>query len=159
MTMVESLHGRGGDAPPERALAEVADAVQTWGRDTLTEAFMLLIGVGVSTLRPSAEEPDVRYRLVGGIVHRFHDMQMPEVPDSVLPTVAGGLAAAVVGLDTYEWRVSLGPIPARETLVWCYAAWLLVELLDDVLGAGVFGGIVKSIVSEGDDDGPVGAFV
>ena len=141
MRMVEALNNR-TDIPADEFEAAVRAEVVYWGLDTLTKALLLLIGVGFSVVTFPDDEPELRFRIIGAGVDRLHRLRLEEVPDELLPTVAGAYTAAVLGQDVYAWRASLGPIPDGEWLVWLYATWLMVESLEDYLGEGEFGRIV-----------------
>lgn len=60
------------------------------------------------------------------------------MPDDVLPTFAlGTVAAAVPGQEPpYRWRSVSAQFSTQDGMVWCYIAWVVTELLDDVMGAG-----------------------
>lgn len=138
LTMVEFLHGRPGDVPDERMADILAAGVERWGRDLLIEAFMMLIGAGTNLIRVPDDQAHLKYRMIGATIHELHRDRFREVPDALLPMVAGVLTAAVLGQDPYTWRASLGDIPADEILAWCYTAWMVVGMLDDALGPGAF---------------------
>lgn len=144
MRAVEGLHARlpGDDLDREIALAIDFDI---WGRGTLTHAVMLLIGVAFSVIKTPDDEPTLGHRIVGAAVNALRSLELPEVPDEVLPTLAGGLTAAAFGQDVHGWRASLGSIPDSETLPWTYACYVVVGFVDDYLGPGEFGQIVAQI--------------
>jgi hypothetical protein len=53
-----------------------------------------------------------------------------DVPDDVLPLLAGGLTATFLGNPADEWRDRLGPVPREESLAWIFAAWSIVSFVD-----------------------------
>ncbi|MFD0856916.1 hypothetical protein ACFQ07_32095 [Actinomadura adrarensis] len=53
-----------------------------------------------------------------------------DVPDDVLPTLAGGLTATFLGNPPDEWRDRLGPVTREESLAWIFAAWSIVSFID-----------------------------
>jgi hypothetical protein len=53
-----------------------------------------------------------------------------DVPDTVLPMLAGGLTATFLGTPADEWRDPLGPVPREESLAWIFAAWSIVNFVD-----------------------------
>lgn len=166
LTMTETLSDRfAGDSPQEHAAA-IAEAFQHWGQDTITEAFGLLIGVGMSQLNEAtfhdddaaeeyADQPAPLRIVIPAVLTRFRRMQMPEVPEAALPTVAGILTAAVYGQNPYEWRTELGPISTREALIWCYIAWLMIDFIDEAVleEPGGFARMFTKVVGVPDDDG------
>jgi hypothetical protein len=58
-------------------------------RITPSEALGVLISAGLGTLTPEPGEPDPLNAFVPAAVERFRRMQLSEVPDESLPTVAG----------------------------------------------------------------------
>ncbi|TDD79042.1 hypothetical protein [Actinomadura rubrisoli] len=60
--------------------------------------------------------------------------RIDEVPDEVLPMVAGGFTAAFLGMSPNEWRDGLGPVSRTESLAWLYAAWSLINFADSLWG-------------------------
>lgn len=74
--------------------------------------------------------------LVPAMVRRLRRLQL--VPDEVLPTMAGALAAAALRQSPLRWRRGLGPITVpthgSEVLAWSYVAWLLADFLDFARG-------------------------
>lgn len=131
LAIVESLDGRVVGGLSLDSVAEISTAVDRWGRETITDAFGLLIYTVMNVAKPAPGTDDLLHLVVPAVLTRFHRMQMPEVPDEALPTVAGLLTAAFFDQDPYEWRTSLGPIPADEALVWCYTTWLLIDFMDN----------------------------
>jgi hypothetical protein len=131
MMIVESLHGRADEDDAEA----LAAGVGRWGRETLLDAFGLLVYTAVSVVHPEtgSEDEDQLHMILPAVVSRFRKLQLPEVPDETLPTVAGIITAACVGVPPYAWRTSIGPISDREGLVWCYTAWLLIDFMDNVV--------------------------
>jgi hypothetical protein len=127
------LHGRDLGQPADQAERQVADAVRHWGKQSITEAFGLLIYTIMNVVKPPPGGEDALHLVVPAVLSKFHQMNMPEVPDDALPTVAGLLTAAFFGQAPYDWRTNLGPIPDREVLVWWYTAWLLVDLMDNAV--------------------------
>ena len=116
---------------------------------------MMLIGVGINLIQTPKDEPHLKYRIIGAVVSNFHQKQLEEVPDFMLPTVAGALTAAVLDQDPYMWRSQFGPLPADETLTWCYTAWMVVCMLDDYMGAGYFPKAMTTVL-DGDPESPYG---
>jgi hypothetical protein len=55
---------------------------------------------------------------------------LTDVPDDVLPTLAGGLTATFLGNPADEWRDRLGPVTPEESLAWIFAAWSIVSFVD-----------------------------
>ena len=141
LAMTEALSDRySGDSPQEHTVA-IAEAVQLWGQDTITEAFGVLIGVAMSHLNATepdhddpggefADQPAALRLVIPAILTRFRRVRMPQIPADALPTAAGILTAAVYGHSPYEWRVGLGPISQCEALMWCYVAWLVIDFVD-----------------------------
>ncbi len=154
MAMVEALHGRDDVRPPDEVVAEISAAVDIWGRETITEAFGLLIYTIMNVVKPEPGTEDNLHLVVPAVLTRFHLMQMSEVPDEALPTVAGLLTAACFGQGPYEWRTSLGPIPDGEALVWCYTAWLLVDFMDNAVfdRPGRFAQLLNEVLATGEPD-------
>lgn len=74
--------------------------------------------------------------LVPAMIRRLRRLQL--VPDEVLPTMAGALAAAALRQSPLRWRRGLGPITVpthgSEALAWSYVAWLLADFLDFARG-------------------------
>jgi hypothetical protein len=149
MRAIEGLHGRdyGDDLDFQIMLRTDLD---TWGRANITKAFMLLIGVAFDVIKTPPDEPVLRHRIVGAAVNQLCRMEFDEIPEADLPTVAGGLTAAALGQDVHSWRVSLGPIPDKETIVWGHALFVLVGFVDDTIGEGVFAQMVANI-TEGNE--------
>jgi hypothetical protein len=96
LAMIEALHDRDPGQSDDDLQDVVRAELDRWGRETLTEAFMMLIGVGISLIQTPKDEPHVKYRIIGAVVSNFHQKQLEEVPDFMLPTVAGALTAAVL---------------------------------------------------------------
>jgi hypothetical protein len=69
---------------------------------------------------------------------------------SLLPTMAGVLTAAVMEQNPWRWRESLGPIDNVEALAWCFTAWVVADLVDEaVLGEhGKFARMLAAMVSD-----------
>jgi hypothetical protein len=100
-------------------------------------------------------QSELRFRLAGAATNLIHRAPLQqEVPANVLPTLAGGFTAALTGVEVYQWRIGLGPIPDSETIAWAYACATTVTILDDKLGPGVFGQVVAAITDadDGNDD-------
>ncbi len=156
LTMAESLHGRdiGGDVGT--TLTYINDGIDRWGKPTILDAFGSLIFTAVNTGK-WAEGEDALHTLVPAVVGKFQRMQLPEMPDTVLPTVAGLLTAACLQLDPLEWRLSLGPILSSEIEVWMYAVWLLIDFMDEIMFGGregAFAELLRGILLSGPDDSP-----
>lgn len=157
MAWVEALHGRDGGALPEDHAAMLIAESKRWGWETITAALGLLIGVAADQLTPGPAErsapgpndQDLIHVLVPAVVTRMRRIELAEVPDHALPTVSGIVTAAALGQDPYAWRTAMGPVTAADSLVFCYTLWLLIELLDGLLGPGSFGGIVAKVLDQG----------
>lgn len=157
LMLVESMHGRAEDA---ETLEAITTGAQHWGRETLLEAFSLLIYTAVHAVppNPEADQDERLHLLLPAIVDRFHRLQLPQVPDETLPLVAGILTAACLDRSPYEWRTVLGPISDREAIVWSYTAWLLTDFLDNAVYGekpGAFAEMLREVLDAGppeDDD-------
>lgn len=152
MMIVESLDGRVDENDAE-TMEALTVGIDRWGRETLLEAFGLLVYTAMHVVHPESEDEDQLHVILPAIVSRFHKLQLSEVPDEALPTVAGILTAACLGLPPYGWRTTLGPINDREGVVWCYTAWLVIDFIDNA----VFGekpGRFAEIMRETLDRGP-----
>jgi hypothetical protein len=55
----------------------------------------------------------------------------------------GALGAATAEQSRLAWREPFGPLPPAEALGWASTAWLLVDLLDDL--------VLRSLNSVGED--------
>ncbi len=153
LMLVESMHGRVDDNDADTAEA-LTIGVQRWGRDTMLDAFSLLIYTAVHAVppNPEAEQNERLHLLLPSIVDRFHQLQLPQVPDEMLPVVAGILTAASLDRSPYEWRTGIGPIGDREGMVWAYTAWLLTDFLDNVVYGerpGAFAEILRKVLDIG----------
>jgi hypothetical protein len=133
LTLIEFLDGDTAPGDIEDGVAEIAEVFNRWGEDLITEAFGMIIYATMNMIRTGDDEPDRLHLVVPAVITRFHAMAMPEIPDTVLPTVAGILTACLHGAGPYEWRIGLGPIPRAEGLVWCYTAWLLLDLAESAI--------------------------
>jgi hypothetical protein len=152
MRIIEGLHGHDRHGL-KQFIQLVQEALDTWGHSLLTQAFMLLIGVGFDQMKFPEYKPELRFRLAGAATSLIHRAPLQqEVPADVLATLAGGFTAAVTGIDVYRWRTGLGPIPDSETIAWAYACATTVTILDDKLGPGVFGRVVATITGADDND-------
>ena len=152
MRIIEGLHGRDRHSL-KQFTQQVQDALDTWGHSILTQAFMLLIGVGCDQLKFPEYQPELRFRLAGAATNLIYRAPLrQEVPANVLPTLAGGFTAALTGVDVYQWRIGLGPIPDSETIAWAYACAMTVAILDDKVGPGVFGQVITAITDTGDGE-------
>ena len=132
MLIVESLQGR-----VDQSDAEVVEAltvgIERWGRETLLEAFGLLVATAMNVVPPGSEDADPLHVIMPAVVGRMQKMRLAEVPDEALPVVAGILTAACVGVPPYAWRTGIGPISDGEGVVWAYTAWLVIDLMDNVV--------------------------
>lgn len=152
MASIEALHGREA-GPRDGFNAELAEAFQAWGHETMTSAFGLLIGVAVDQLKPAEGEADLVHMLVPAVVTRLQATAMPEVPERTLPTVSAVVTAAALGQEPHAWRLSMGPLTRSDGLVFAYVLWLLVDLLDELYGPGTFGaGIAEALHRDEPED-------
>ena len=167
LAMTEALSDRDGNASPEEYIATVSQAVDKWGYDLITEAFGTLITTAMSyldkttlhhddakTAEDNPDQPPTLRIAVPAILTRFRRMQIAEVSEKALPTVAGILTAASLGQDPYEWRIVLGPITQPETLMWCYVAWLIIDFIDGAAleEPGAFAQMLTEIIGAPNDD-------
>lgn len=141
LSMIEALHGR-DDRPPHKVQVDAAEAVDRWGRDTLDQAFSQIIYAGVylilgdgddeQSTEDDGDKPDSFGVIMPAIINHLARLDLPEVPRTALPTVAGILTAAFYGQPPYVWRSRLGRTD-DEHLVWLYTAWVMVDFMDKVM--------------------------
>jgi len=123
LTILEAT-GQGDEVAAGRA-SEIAGLVDSWGVLVLTQAFGLLIFGAMSAIHPA--EGDNLHLTVPAVLAR---LGMIESARPFLPTMAGVLTAAATGDNVWQWRRTLGPVGRSELAAWCWAAWLLADLLD-----------------------------
>ena len=134
----------------EEPAAGLREAVEHWGHETITEALGMLIVGAMELAEPREGEPDSIHLVVPAVVGRLRTLRAERLADHVLPTVSGILTAAALGLSPYEWRSTFGPIPRVETVVWCYVAWAVFDLMDFHVGRpGWTAGLIRSTVEQG----------
>jgi len=151
LAIVESLHGRDDGTDTEEFADTIEKSLRRWGDDTITQAFGLLINAALTVPDPEDDSDDLLHTLVPAMITRLRHLELAEVPQTELPTVAAMLTAAFLGQDPYQWRCGLGPIPRQEILVWCYTAWLLADFMDEVVFAqpGRFAEVVTEMAASG----------
>lgn len=154
MTMIESLSGRVGVGDVDRDSAVVADlitAVDHWGLEVITEAFGTLMYTMINLTQPDSDEDSALSLVVPAVLTRLQEMQLPEVPDEALPTVAGLLTAACLGQSPYEWRTNVGPLGVQEPITWCFVAWLLNDFVDNAVleQPGGFARLLTEVLRQG----------
>lgn len=131
VSMVELLNESGDGQPDTSAVEQVLAAVDRWGIPTVTEAFSIVIYALLNLIQPApSEEEDALHLIVPALIAKLRKLELEEVPPEALPTLAGVFTAACLGQDPFAWRTALGPLRQGEPLSWCYAAWLLADLID-----------------------------
>jgi hypothetical protein len=80
----------------------------------------------------------------------------PTLPADVVATIGGALVAAALGYSPTRWRrANLPwaededlPVPPVEAFGWAMAVRLLVDLIDDALGAGTAAGLLDEFLAD-----------
>lgn len=79
----------------------------------------------------------------------------PDVPDDVLATIGGALAACAFGVSPTAWRTrgqlqpdGVLPVPAIEAYAWGVTGRLLVDLYDSGAGAGAAAALLNEVLAE-----------
>lgn len=78
----------------------------------------------------------------------------PDIPDDVLATVGGALAACALGVSPTAWRIrgqlrpdGVLPVAAIEAYAWGVTGRLLVDLYDSGAGAGAAAALLTTFLS------------
>lgn len=138
-----------GDEVAAGLASEIAGLVDAWGVPVLTQAFGLLIFGAMSAIHP--KEGDNLHLTVPAVLARLGKIESAR---PFLPTMAGVLTAAATGDDAWQWRETLGAVGRSEMAAWCWAAWLLADLLDTLHGEpGRFVRETARIVTQSADEG------
>ncbi|MEV5709975.1 hypothetical protein [Actinoallomurus sp. NPDC052274] len=90
-------------------------------RDVRTGCMTLLMLFGAMFDEPPLDFVPAAIRKLGKI---------REIPEDVLPMIAGGMTAAFLRMSPNQWRDALGPVSNVETMSWVYATWTLVNYID-----------------------------
>lgn len=127
------LAGRGGEYPDGSQIAAAASRAELFqGTGTL---LLALVGV-------IAGDDGDPLDLVAPVLRQLRRVE-PQLPVDVVATVGGALSACALGQSPTAWRTRGQfppggelPVPAVEAYAWSVAGRLLVDLLDNVAGAG-----------------------
>lgn len=127
------LGGQGAPWPDGEDIAAAASRADLFqGTGTLIFALVGMI----------AGDAGDRLEVVAPLLRTLRRLE-PDVPDDVLATVGGALAACALGVSPTAWRTrgqlqpeGVLPVPAIEAYAWAVTGRLLVDLYDSATGAG-----------------------
>ena len=152
VTMVEALDSGDGDGQAfATAATEIPRLVRQWGVPVLTQAFGLFIGTALTLVEPRPGDPDRLSLVVPAVTTKLRTLGLAQ---SLLPTMAGVLTAAAMEQNPWRWREGLGPIGNAEALAWCLTAWVVADLVDEVV-LGEHGKFTRMLAAMVSDAGPV----
>jgi len=103
-------------------------AEQDVDRDDVIQGVGTLVFTFLAFLGEQCTDGDALHMIVPAVITRLK--KIPWVFPQAVPTMAGALTAATMGLSPTGWRRLYGPWSDFELVAWTCTAWLLADMID-----------------------------